>query len=364
MYANGTRPGSAGAARAAGRALLRRGDRPLYWPVKGFPQETTPMTSRERFLASMAYEPMDRAPLWDEGIRDDVRERWAIEGLSAGDSLADHFTYDGREEVGFDLMPQPEPSPAPDHAALLRHMRTLYEPTDDRLGDDWDARATEWNERDYVLGIRVWRGLVQPLGVGNFRTLEPAFLSFYDDPDGVAALMSAITDCNVAMCERAVRGFTPDYAVFDEPIAGAYGPVVSPALFRRFCLPHYARLVETLKARGVRWYLVRSYGNPLDLLPVWLDAGINMLWCVEGGSSGVDCVALRREYGRDLRLIGGIDQNLLVGDDDALDAEFARVVAPLVADGGYIPLSDGRIRSNVPWPAYRTYREELARHVG
>ena len=259
------------------------------------------MTSRERFLASMAYEPMDRAPLWDEGIRDDVRERWAIEGLSAGDSLADHFTYDGREEVGFDLMPQPEPSPAPDHAALLRHMRTLYEPTDDRLGDDWDARATEWNERDYVLGIRVWRGLVQPLGVGNFRTLEPAFLSFYDDPDGVAALMSAITDCNVAMCERAVRGFTPDYAVFDEPIAGAYGPVVSPALFRRFCLPHYARLVETLKARGVRWYLVRSYGNPLDLLPVWLDAGINMLWCVEGGSSGVDCVALRREYGRSAR---------------------------------------------------------------
>lgn len=322
------------------------------------------MTSRERFLATMAYEPADRAPLWDEGIREDVRERWATEGLPADTALADRFTYDARDETGFDMMPRPGTAPAADYATMLRELPSLYEPTPDRLGDDWDTRASDWSARDSVLGLRVWRGLIQPLGVGNFRTLEPAFLAFYDHPADVSRAMSAIADCNVAMCERALRGFTPDYAVFDEPIAGAYGPVVSPAIFRRFCLPHYARLVETLKAHGVRWFMARTYGNPLDLLPVWLDAGVNMLWCVEGASSGVDYTALRREYGRDLRLVGGIDQNLLVGPRDRMDVEFARVVAPLVADGGFIPLSDGRIRSNVPYPAYRAYRQELARHVG
>ncbi len=321
------------------------------------------MTSRERFLATMAYEPTDRAPLWEEGIREDVRERWATEGLPEDSPLAGRFTYDRREETGFDLMPRPEPSRDGVYSELLPRLSSLYEAGDSRLTDDWRDKAVEWAHRDYTLGLRVWRGFVQPLEIGNFRTLEPAFLALHDEPDAVTDLMTAIADCALSMCERALGLFTPDYVVFDEPIAGAYGPVVSPTMFRRFCLPQYARLVEALRERGVRWFLVRTYGNPLDLLPVWMEAGINMLWCVEGASSGVDYVDLRRVCGRDLRLVSGVDQNLIAAGDSGLFEELDRVVTPLVADGGVIPLSDGRIRSAVSWPAYRTYRTELERRV-
>jgi hypothetical protein len=321
------------------------------------------MTSRERFLATMAYEPADRAPLWEEGIRDDVRERWAAEGLSADATLGSHFTYDRREEVGFDLMPRPEPSREGPYGELLRRLPELYQPGEHRLPDDWRGREAEWADRDYVLGLRVWRGFVQPLEIGNFRTLEPAFLALHDEPDAVSDLMAAIADCALAMCDRSLGAFTPDYAVFDEPIAGAYGSTVSPSMFRRFCLPHYARIVQALKERGVRWFLVRTYGNPLDLLPVWMEAGINMLWCVEGASSGVDYVDLRRAWGRDLRLVSGVGQNLIAEGGSGVLDEFDRVVTPLVADGGYIPLADGRIRSTVSWPAYRGYREELERRA-
>jgi hypothetical protein len=36
-----------------------------------------------------------------------------------------------------------------------------------------------------------------------------------------------------------------------------------------------------------------------------------------------------------------------------------RVVPPLLEQGGYIPLADGRVRANIPFSSYRAYRRLL-----
>jgi len=75
---------------------------------------------------------------------------------------------------------------------------------------------------------------------------------------------------------------------------------------------------------------------------------------------------LRQEYGRDLRLIGGVDVRVLEADRAAVEAEVKRVVPPLLEQGGYVPMVDGRVRKYVPYENYRAYRElirELAEHV-
>jgi uroporphyrinogen decarboxylase len=68
---------------------------------------------------------------------------------------------------------------------------------------------------------------------------------------------------------------------------------------------------------------------------------------------------LRREFGRDLRLIGGIDLDTLRRDKEAVRREVEEKVPPLVADGGYVPLADGRVRADVPYENYVYYRELL-----
>jgi uroporphyrinogen decarboxylase len=70
---------------------------------------------------------------------------------------------------------------------------------------------------------------------------------------------------------------------------------------------------------------------------------------------------LRREFGRDLRLIGGIDLDALRRDKEAIRRELEEKVPPLVADGGYVPLADGRVRVDVPFENYVYYRELLER---
>jgi hypothetical protein len=73
----------------------------------------------------------------------------------------------------------------------------------------------------------------------------------------------------------------------------------------------------------------------------------------------MDYQSLRREFGRDLRLIGGIDLDALRKDKEAIRQEIEDKVPPLVEEGGYIPLADGRIRADVPFENYIYYRQLL-----
>jgi uroporphyrinogen decarboxylase len=73
----------------------------------------------------------------------------------------------------------------------------------------------------------------------------------------------------------------------------------------------------------------------------------------------MDYRELRNQYGRELRLIGGIDLDALRKDKNAIRREIEEKVPELIADGGYIPLADGRVREDVPFENYIYYRELL-----
>ncbi len=73
----------------------------------------------------------------------------------------------------------------------------------------------------------------------------------------------------------------------------------------------------------------------------------------------MDYRSIRQEFGRDLRLIGGIDLDALRFGRDAIRRELLEKVPPLLESGGYIPLADGRVRSDVPYADYVYYRELL-----
>jgi uroporphyrinogen decarboxylase len=68
---------------------------------------------------------------------------------------------------------------------------------------------------------------------------------------------------------------------------------------------------------------------------------------------------IRQEFGRELRMIGGIDLDALRRDREAIRREVEEKVPSLVADGGYVPLADGRIRADVPFDNYAYYRQLL-----
>ena len=73
--------------------------------------------------------------------------------------------------------------------------------------------------------------------------------------------------------------------------------------------------------------------------------------------------ALRKTFGPDLALIGGIDAGALSQDENAVRNTVEETGPPLLETGRYLPCLDDRPRSNISFARYRLFRE-LIEEIG
>jgi uroporphyrinogen decarboxylase-like protein len=318
------------------------------------------MTSRERFAETMRFGRPDRAPYFEEGIRDEVLEQWYEQGLERGADLAERFGGDRWERMPVELRPQPELKERPTTRCGLRGLiERLDAHRADRLPEDWANRVAAWRTREHVLQLPVARGFFQSLGVHDWAGLTEALYLLHDDPQLVMDVMGAWSAFWMRLAERVLGDVQVDFATFSEPVASPAGSLISPQTYDRFVLPHYLPVMDTLRRHGVKTIIFVTFGNARVLLPSVLDAGFDGVWAVEAATGEMDYRALRRQFGRRLRLIGGIDLRTLLTDKDTIRREIEAKVPPLLAQGGYVPMADGRVRENVPLENYVHYRELL-----
>ena len=64
--------------------------------VNSNPQNRAEMNSRQRFLETMQYGTPDRAPYFEEGIRDEVLKAWHAQGLLPKVDISKLFPSDRR----------------------------------------------------------------------------------------------------------------------------------------------------------------------------------------------------------------------------------------------------------------------------
>ena len=316
------------------------------------------MTSRERFLGTLAGRPVDRPPLWEEGIREDVIEAWKSQGAPDMGALRDEFAYDQR------VLIQPEIR-SPRFNILPTDTDSDDPPADDpaRYPDDWADIVAACHCRDFPVGLRVSRGLLLTLGVGEWKTLKPVLLALADEPDRAAHLMKEAARFALEVFERAFDDITFDYAILSEPIAGASGPVVGPWTFRRICTGACCMLIEALRQRGVRHIIMQSYGNPLPLLPEAVRMGCTAVWIGETTNTATDVASVRAKVGTGVGIIGGIRPEVLALGESDMARRLRSELGPALHAGRYLPLLDGRVRSDVPFERYRTYRRTLVQVV-
>ena len=319
-----------------------------------------PMTARRRFAETMRHGEPDRVPCFEEGLRDGVLERWHEQGLAPDADLSTMFEFDGREPVPVDLAPRPPLKKWPTSRRGLGALRRRLDPDDpERLPEDWARRVKAWRTRDHVLQLPAHRGFFLSMGVGDWDRFAQVLYLLNDAPSLVIEMMEIYGEFCVRLFERVLRDVAVDFATFSEPIAGNDGPLLSPRAYERFVLRTYRPVMAALRRGGVETIIFLTYANARPLLPSVVDAGFDGLWACETEPKAMDYRALRRQFGRELRLIGGIDLDALLAGKAAIRREIEAKVPPLLAQGGYVPLADGRVRPNVPFENYVYYRRLL-----
>ena len=359
------------------------------------------MTDRERFLAVMKYEPVDHVPYgvhmgaWPETI-----ERWKTEGYRPEseplfpdrdrwewlggwffpnppferqviEETASTITYVNHEGIlmrertdhPYSSMPQflrfPVETPADFRVFMRERMRPDLAA---RIGADYAQRLAAYRERDFPLIIISdrWGGFFGP--IRNLTGVERLCMLFYDDPAFVEEMMEGIADFVVAMLGPILDCTDIDVYGFWEDMAYKTGPLIGPEMMRKYMVPRYRRVVEFVRSRGVELIALDSDGDITELIPCWLEAGINVLYPFEA-QAGMDVLAVRKQYGRELRMWGGFDKRTLAWGPEAIDAELARV-RPLVEEGGYVPHPDHSLPPDVPFANYCYFMERMRELVG
>ncbi len=315
------------------------------------------MNSRTRFIETMRFGAPDRAPLFEEGVRQPVLDEWRAQGMPRRASLDDLFCFDRREELAPDLDPRPAFETWPSTIGELSELRRRLDPADPaRLPARWKAQVRAWRQRGRVVMLRVHEGFFLTMGVYGWRRFSEVNYLVADDPEFVRQAMRIHGEFAARVVGQVLGEAPVDAAVFSEPIGGNHGPLISPKAYAELVLPAYQPIFETLARHGVETIILRTYANTRVLLPAALERGVNCLWAVEARAEAMDYLELRQVFGRQLRLIGGLNVAALRQDQEAIRREVMRKAPILLAQGGYVPLADGRVREGVPYENYRYYR--------
>ena len=191
----------------------------------------------------------------------------------------------------------------------------------------------------------------------NWVGLTHLSYMLFDNEDLVAEIMAHLADLSLSVVSRFLEAMDApvEYANWWEDMAFNNGPLISPRHIKKLIVPNYRRVNDYLHSKGIDIIGVDSDGRLDKLIPLWLEGGINFVYPNEV-AAGNDVVALRKRFGREMRLIGGIDKRALAKGRDAIKEELDRRL-PLVADGGYLPSVDHSVPPDISFNNYMTYLE-------
>jgi hypothetical protein len=230
----------------------------------------------------------------------------------------------------------------------------------DRLAGDWLARCRQWMARGYPIQLGYFPDVTIYGGLRWLMGDEDCLYVLYDDPELVHDIMNHLTEVYLTVFQAVVSEVRVDLIHIWEDMCGRQGPLISPAHWREFMGPCYRRIWQFAREHDIRVLSVDTDGNPADIVPPMMEAGVNYLWPMEV-AAGCDVNVYRERY-PDLALMGGIDKRALADGPEAIDAELDRVW-PAVCTGRYIPDLDHLVPDDVSWESYRHYALQLRDRV-
>lgn len=164
---------------------------------------------------------------------------------------------------------------------------------------------------------------------------QEAIMDAHDRPDWVHHCLRTLLAMKLETIERGGR----IHLDLVETGGGAgSSTVISPRMFREFCLPYDRQQIAALHGRGTR-VVYHLCGGLMPMLELVADTGADGLETMTPRSMGGDCdlaAAYRRVHDR-LFLIGGFDQNRgFERGDPAVTRGLVRELHAACPDGGYI----------------------------
>jgi len=228
-----------------------------------------------------------------------------------------------------------------------------------RFPEDFAQRCEQARRRDTVLTI----GIPGPFWqMREWCGFEGLCLMMIEQGEFVDEMAQFWCDFVSGVLGRILERVVPDAIHVSEDMAYKAKAMISPAMVRRFCEPSWRRWADQAKAAGVPVVDVDSDGYVGELIPIWIESGVNVCDPIEVAAHN-DINEFRRLFGRSMAYRGGVDKRAIARGGRAIRDELKRI-EPVVADGGFIPSCDHGVPADISWPNFVEYSRLLAKMTG
>jgi uroporphyrinogen decarboxylase len=239
-------------------------------------------------------------------------------------------------------------------------MKRRYDVADPaRFPKDWPEQVAKLQARNYPSTLSFSGPFWQLREWLGFENLCMAFL---DDPKFVHEMIDFWDEFVGAMLEKTFQNYVPDGILINEDMAYKEKPMIGPAMTREFLVPCWKRWIGIARKAGVKILEVDSDGHIGELLPCFIEAGLNCNSPLEV-AAGNDLPAYRQRYGTQMAYKGGVDKRAMAAGGSTIRKEIARL-KPVIDAGGFIPSCDHGVPADVSWPNFVDYCRLLAEATG
>jgi len=373
------------------------------------------MTPRDRYIRTLTFNDPDRIPFEPGGGRESTLKRWHAEGLPVGLYPTEH----AMELLGIEPDPPKQPYVGFDidfrlrprfEEKVLEHKDGHYvvqdwkgnvcEISDDydvsylrnatdfvtrrwikcpvenrddweaikerydagspgRLPDDFAELARRAEGRDWILAIGASGPFWQ---LREWCGFEGLCMMMLDDPDLVAEMAEFWKNFVNDMLDRILEHVVPDMMHISEDMAYKEKAMISMDMTREFCMPSWTEWCRKVYAAGCPIVDMDSDGYVGELIPLWIESGINVCDPIEV-AAGCDINVFREQFGHRIAYRQGVDKRCMAAGGQVIRDEMKRL-EPCIRDGGYIPSCDHGIPADVSWDNFVDYCGLLARATG
>ena len=281
--------------------------------------------------------------------------------------------YDGaivrRRKEGDNTIPQFLEYPVKDKKTWEKYKERLDPFSSGRWPEGWqtidatklefpgreDLHGKHFKDRDFPLGmlaLSLYGNIRQYMGVENFS------IAMYDNMSLIEEIMDWQMYMSIEMLKKVfAEGIYPEWVWIWEDMAFKGGSLVDPSWVKKYMVPRYKKVTELMLDNGIDALILDCDGNCEELIPMWIECGINGLYPFERAAN-MDPLRLRKQYGKDLVFFGGVDKRSLAAGKTEIDKEL-EIAKELLKFGGYMPNCDHHLTPDISYENIVYFMNEL-----
>ncbi len=209
-------------------------------------------------------------------------------------------------------------------------------PSPEVLGFSHFPSEAEAHKDRAVIGVFTWGAFF----IASFvRGTQDLMMDFAIRKDYAEHLINSISEVSLAVLDRMLMSYGQgiDIIYMADDYCSQQGPLFNPSVFRELVVPYLAKMVELVHKHNKK-FLLHVCGAVRPLLPMIIDAGVDMLEPIQIRAQGMDPEGLKRDFGKDICFYGGVDlqQILCKGTPRQVSDEVKRLIDILGPGGGYV----------------------------